>query len=125
MGAITCKEINFCPNPDLQFLHTPGHTQGSACFLLNTRAGRLLFCGDIVAINDSGEIDTEVEEGEIPRLPSTLSSWSKVVEHDFDALIPLHTFADCPVPFIAKGGKEALKKALAEVSAWWDQAEKP
>jgi glyoxylase-like metal-dependent hydrolase (beta-lactamase superfamily II) len=109
------------PEPGMQLLHTPGHTPGSACLLLDTGSGRLLFCGDIVAINDSGVIDTEVEEGEIPHLPSTLSSWAKVVEHDFDALIPLHTFADSPVPFIAKDGRGALKEALAEVTAWWEK----
>jgi glyoxylase-like metal-dependent hydrolase (beta-lactamase superfamily II) len=114
-------DADISPEPGLQFLHTPGHTPGSACLLLDTRAGRLLFCGDIVAINDLGVIDTEVEEGEIPHLPSTLNSWSKVIEHHFDALIPLHTFADSPVAFIAQGGKEALKKSLTEVTAWWKQ----
>ena len=109
-------DADISPKPDTQFLHTPGHTPGSACLLMDARTGRLLFCGDIVAINDSGVIDTEIEDREIPRLLSTLSSWSKVVDHDFDALIPLHTFADSPVPFIAQGGRGALKKALAKVT---------
>jgi glyoxylase-like metal-dependent hydrolase (beta-lactamase superfamily II) len=114
-------DADISPEPGLQFIHTPGHTPGSACLLLDTPAGRLLFCGDIVGINDSGIIDTEVEEGEIPHLPSTLDSWSKVVERHFDALIPLHTFADSPVPFITQGGREALKQALAEATSWWDR----
>lgn len=111
-------DADFNPEPNLQFINTPGHTPGSACLLLDTQKSRLLFCGDIVELNDLGVIDTEIEENEISRLQSTLNSWSKIVEHDFDALIPLHTFTESPIPFIAHGGREALKKALAEVTAW-------
>ena len=114
-------DADISPEPGLQFIHTPGHTPGCASLLLDTQVGRLLFCGDILGLNDAGAVDTEVEEREISYLPSTLSSWSKVVEHDFDALIPLHTVAESPVPFIAQEGREALKVALAEVTAWWDQ----
>ena len=112
---------DFSPEPGMRLLHTPGHTPGSACLLLDTPAGRLMFCGDILGLNDSGEIDTEFEEEELPDLKGALSSWEKVVSQDFDTLIPLHTFDKSPVPFIAQGGRDALKKALAEVSAWWEK----
>lgn len=114
-------DADFCPDPDLQFIHTPGHTPGCASLLLDSEAGRLLFCGDLLALNDSGKIETEVEERELSYLPSTLNSWSKVIEHNFDALIPLHTTAGSPVPFIAYDGRSVLKIALAEVTAWWEQ----
>lgn len=114
-------DADFSLAPGMQLLHTPGHTPGSACLLLDTQSGRLLFCGDILGLNDSGEIDTEFEEEELPDLKDALSSWEKVVSQDFDTLIPLHTFDKSPVPFIVQDGRGALKKALAEVSAWWEK----
>lgn len=112
-------EADFSLEPGMQFLHTPGHTPGSACLLLDARAGRLLFCGDVMGLNDSGQIDTEFDEEEFLHLPDALRSWKKILEQEFDTLIPLHTFEKSPVSFIAQGSWGALKKALVEVTAWW------
>jgi len=117
-------DADFSPEPGMQLLHTPGHTPGSACLLLDTKSARLLFCGDILGLNDSGEIDTEFEEEDFLDLKGALNSWEKVVSQDFDTLIPLHTFDKSPIPFIAQNGRGALKNALTEVSAWWEEQNK-
>jgi glyoxylase-like metal-dependent hydrolase (beta-lactamase superfamily II) len=109
------------PEPGLQFLHTPGHTPGSVCLLLDTKSARLLFCGDVMGLNDSGDIDTEFEEDEFLQLDEALNSWAEVAEYDFDTLIPLHTFEKGAVPYILHGGRDAIKKALNEVNAWLNQ----
>ena len=108
------------PSPGQEFIHTPGHTPGSASLILETPAGRLLFCGDLIALDEKGSISTEIEPQEVAGLPLMLNSWSKLIAHPFDALIPLHTYAESPRPYIPEGGREALRKAHAEVRAWLD-----
>ncbi|HSM70289.1 MAG TPA: MBL fold metallo-hydrolase [Anaerolineales bacterium] len=118
----TSWDADFSLSSDLHFIHTPGHTQGSACLRMDINERRVLFCGDILGLNDSGEIDTDIEEAELSRLQATLNSWSKMTEHDFDALIPLHTFDASPIPFIAKGGRDALRQAIEKVNDGWNQS---
>lgn len=106
------------PAPGLHFIHTPGHTPGSACLLLETQTGRLMFCGDCVGLDETGQVSTEFESEEAAMLPPYLENWARICEYDFDVLVPLHTLAGSPLPYIAQGGRAALKAAHAEVMDW-------
>ena len=124
-GVLTECEVDlvwredFSPAPDLRFSHTPWHTPGSASLLLEYGERRIVFCGDTLGLDEMGRISTEIEEREIPHVPAILKAWSKLLQHEFDALVPLHTLVPSPVPFIATGGRDALREALSTVEQWW------
>jgi glyoxylase-like metal-dependent hydrolase (beta-lactamase superfamily II) len=47
-------QIKGCKLTVFQFMHTPGHTPGSQCFIVN---GNRLFSGDVLFIRSHGRTD--------------------------------------------------------------------
>ena len=73
----------------VQLLHTPGHTPGSVCLLVD---GRLL-SGDTLFINGCGRCD--LPGGDPRQLFESLSKTLKVLD-DSTTLCPGHNYADTP-----------------------------
>jgi glyoxylase-like metal-dependent hydrolase (beta-lactamase superfamily II) len=76
----------------LQVIRTPGHTQGSVSFLLETGGKRLLFCGDLVA--SEGKIPT-MHDLEWPYvgtagIAAEIRSLNNVREIAPDLMLPAH-----------------------------------
>jgi glyoxylase-like metal-dependent hydrolase (beta-lactamase superfamily II) len=92
-GSSTPSEGTFQQNGiQLQIIDTPGHTQGSLSFLLETAGKRLLFCGDLVA--SEGKIPT-MHDLEWPYVGTTgiaaeLDSLNKVRDISPDMMLPSH-----------------------------------
>lgn len=104
---------DFHPSEDLQFIHTPGHTPGSACLLLRHGGRRILFCGDTGELDASLAIPVaDVTDDEIEWVRP---AFEKLLRFRFDSLVPLHTEAASPQPFLLSGGRAALWKAYSEL----------
>ena len=77
---------------ELKTIGTPGHTEGSVSFLLETAGKRLLFCGDLVA--SEGKIptmhDLEWEYVGTPGIAAEIQSINNVRDMAPDMLLPSH-----------------------------------
>src|SRR5213594_4824179 len=51
------QKLSIGENASLTVIHTPGHTEGSLCFLLSTGRKRYLFTGDTLFVNAVGRPD--------------------------------------------------------------------
>jgi glyoxylase-like metal-dependent hydrolase (beta-lactamase superfamily II) len=97
---------------ELRILKTPGHTQGSVSFLLETGGKRLLFCGDLVA-----------SAGKIPTMHDL--EWPYVgtagIAAEFDSLNNMRDVApDLMLPSHGAPSRNMLEwtpKLLAEIAA--------
>jgi glyoxylase-like metal-dependent hydrolase (beta-lactamase superfamily II) len=74
------------PNTRLTFLHTPGHTTGSQCILLNNTS---LFSGDTLFISSCGRIDFPESNG--VDMFTTLSKKLKILD-DSIGVYPGHAY---------------------------------
>ena len=73
-------------NIDIQFVHTPGHTPGSQCFLVNNN----LVSGDTLFINGCGRCD--LPGGNVDQMFDTISN--KLMKMSDDTIIfPGHNYA--------------------------------
>ena len=100
-----------------------GHCHPELVEAISSQAGRLMFCGDTVGLDETGQVSTEFEPEEAAYLPPYLANWAKICTYDFDALVPLHTLAGSPRPYISPGGRAALQTAHEEVSEWLGKLE--
>ena len=75
-------------NIDIAFLHTPGHTQGSQCFLFSDR----LVSGDTLFIEGCGRVDLPTSDPE--KMYQSLKKISTLP--DKTVLFPGHNYADAP-----------------------------
>lgn len=57
-------------NIDVEVVHTPGHSAGECCFLVNSETGLHLFTGDTVFVGNVGR--TDLETGSTPVMLKTL-----------------------------------------------------
>ena len=73
----------------VQFLHTPGHTPGSQCFLVDNN----LVSGDTLFINACGRVD--LPGGDPEKMWWSLNHRLKVLDDD-TILYPGHNYADRP-----------------------------
>ncbi len=74
-------------NIEVQFIHTPGHTPGSQCFLVSNN----LVSGDTLFINGCGRCD--LPGGNVEQMFDTLSN--KLMKMPDDTIIfPGHNYAD-------------------------------
>jgi len=82
---------------EIQFLHTPGHTPGSQCFLV----GNNLVSGDTLFINACGRCDLPGgDAGEMYRSLNRLASLDEST-----VLYPGHNYADEPTSTIGNERK--------------------
>ena len=77
---------------EITFLHTPGHTPGSQCFLINKR----LISGDTLFINACGRCD--LPGGSAEQMYESLQRLAKLGEDVI--LLPGHNYAERPVSTI-------------------------
>ncbi len=74
-------------NIEIQFIHTPGHTPGSQCFLINNN----LVSGDTLFINGCGRCD--LPGGDAEQMFDTI--YNKLMKMDNSTIIfPGHNYAD-------------------------------
>ena len=74
-------------NIEIQFIHTPGHTPGSQCFLVNNN----LVSGDTLFINGCGRCD--LPGGNVEQMFDTI--YNKLMKMNDDTIIfPGHNYAD-------------------------------
>jgi glyoxylase-like metal-dependent hydrolase (beta-lactamase superfamily II)/dihydrofolate reductase len=79
---------------DITFIHTPGHTPGSQCFLVNNR----LVSGDTLFINACGRCD--LPGGNAEQMYFSLQQLGKL--GDDAILLPGHNYAETPVSTIGQ-----------------------
>ena len=82
---------------DITFIHTPGHTPGSQCFLVNNR----LVSGDTLFINACGRCD--LPGGNAEQMYQSLQQLAKL--GDDVILLPGHNYADDPTSTIGQEKK--------------------
>ena len=85
-------------NIEITFIHTPGHTPGSQCFLVNNR----LVSGDTLFINACGRCD--MPGGNAEEMYRSLSKLSEL--DDKVILFPGHNYSDAPTSTIGLEKKE-------------------
>lgn len=90
---------------EIEFLHTPGHTPGSQCFLVQEH----LVSGDTLFINACGRCD--LPGGNAEQLYESLQRLKKL--KDETLLLPGHHYADEPLSTI---GKEKRKNPYCQIS---------
>ena len=74
-------------NIEIQFIHTPGHTPGSQCFLVNNK----LVSGDTLFINACGRCD--LPGGDVEQMFDTI--YNRLMKLNDDTVIyPGHNYAD-------------------------------
>ena len=79
---------------EITFIHTPGHTPGSQCFLVNHR----LVSGDTLFINACGRCD--LPGGDAKQMYASLQQLAKL--EDNVILLPGHNYADEPTSTIGQ-----------------------
>ncbi|MCH7786071.1 MAG: MBL fold metallo-hydrolase [Chloroflexi bacterium] len=97
----------------IRVIHTPGHTPGSVCYLLENRG--LLFSGD-TAFSNGERVSRSVPFPGYNK-PDYLKSLERLASLEFDTLCGGHG-----VPLVG-GASDRLKELLAtrpEPPSWWD-----
>jgi len=92
---------------EITFLHTPGHTPGSQCFLVN---GKVLISGDTLFINACGRCD--LPGGDAEQMYHSLNRLAELDESV--VLYPGHNYADDPQSTI--GQEKKLNPYLQETN---------
>ena len=84
----------------IRALHTPGHTPGSTCYLLDAHGGEpgALFAGDTVFVNGCGRCD--MDGGDPAQMFESLKSISRLPADV--RLYPGHDYGDVPASNIAR-----------------------
>ena len=81
-------------NTEITVLHTPGHTQGSACYFINQRRGRpLLFTGDTLFVGGMGAFF----EGTARHILLTIERLSELPGETL--VFPGHEYSDTTLKF--------------------------
>lgn len=83
-------------NLKIRFVHTPGHTPGSQCFLVELPGEQALVSGDTLFIGACGR--TDFPGGSPEQMYQSLQTLSKLP--DGTVLLPGHNYADRPVSTI-------------------------
>jgi len=77
----------------LTFLHTPGHTPGGLCVLINNES---LLTGDTLFIGNCGR--TDLEGGDFEAMYQTLQRIKKLPDHII--IYPGHNYGDKPFDWL-------------------------
>jgi glyoxylase-like metal-dependent hydrolase (beta-lactamase superfamily II) len=78
---------------DFEVIPTPGHTDGSTCFLWHSDGGRVLFTGDTIFLNQGEWVAVVLEESDRAKYVESLEL---IRELDFDLLVPWIATASQP-----------------------------
>lgn len=78
---------------DFEVIPTPGHTDGSTCFLWSGEHGRVLFTGDTIYISDGEWTVAVLDSSDRAKY---IESLELIRELDFDLLVPWNTTAGQP-----------------------------
>jgi glyoxylase-like metal-dependent hydrolase (beta-lactamase superfamily II) len=81
-GAFAQQELHF---PDFEVIPTPGHTEGSTCFLWDDGQRRYLFTGDTIYLKDGEWVAAVLS---VSDRATYLKSLALIGELDFDVIVP-------------------------------------
>ena len=81
-GTFEGRELHF---PDFEVIPTPGHTEGSTCFLCNDGQRRYLFTGDTIYLKDGEWVAAVLS---VSDRAAYLQSLALIGELDFDVIVP-------------------------------------
>jgi len=81
-GTFEQRELHF---PDFEVIPTPGHTEGSTCFLWNDGQRRYLFTGDTIYLKDGEWVAAVLS---VSDRVAYLQSLALISELKFDVLVP-------------------------------------
>ncbi len=93
------KELTIGKNIHLTFLHTPGHTPGSQCFLVNKN----VVSGDTLFINSCGR--TDLPGGDPKQMYDTMANRLMKLGDDM-ILFPGHNYAEEPTSTMGEQKKK-------------------
>jgi glyoxylase-like metal-dependent hydrolase (beta-lactamase superfamily II) len=96
----------------IEFIHTPGHTPGSQCFLVN---GERLVSGDTLFINGCGRVDLPGSDPE-KMYESLTQKLAKLP--DETVLYPGHDYADRPISTIGEEKQTNYYLRLSNLDQW-------
>jgi len=95
----------------IEFLHTPGHTPGSQCFLVN---GEALVSGDTLFIEGCGRVD--LPGGDRPRCTGrSPSGWPTCPDH---GPVPGHNYGPVPSRTLGEERKRNFYLLVPTLDAW-------
>jgi glyoxylase-like metal-dependent hydrolase (beta-lactamase superfamily II) len=81
-GTFEQRELHFS---DFEVIPTPGHTEGSTCFLWNDGQRRYLFTGDTIYLKDGEWVAAVLS---VSDRVAYLKSLALISELEFDVLVP-------------------------------------
>jgi glyoxylase-like metal-dependent hydrolase (beta-lactamase superfamily II) len=96
----------------IEFIHTPGHTPGSQCFLVN---GARLVSGDTLFINGCGRVDLPGSDPE-KMYESLTQKLAKLPDETI--LYPGHNYADRPTSTIGAEKQTNYYLRLSSLDQW-------
>ncbi len=96
----------------IEFLHTPGHTPGSQCFLVN---GQRLVSGDTLFINGCGRVDLPGSDPE--KMYESLTQKLAKLPDD-TILYPGHNYADRPTSTIGDEKQSNYYLRIGSLDQW-------
>lgn len=96
----------------IEFIHTPGHTPGSQCFLVN---GERLVSGDTLFINGCGRVDLPGSDPE-KMYESLTQKLAKLPDETI--LYPGHDYADRPTSTIGAEKQTNYYLRLSSLDQW-------
>lgn len=81
-GTFEQRQFHF---PDFEVIPTPGHTEGSTCFLWNDGQRRYLFTGDTIYLKDGEWVAAVLS---VSDREAYLKSLALIGQLDFDVIVP-------------------------------------
>ena len=91
----------------VKIIHTPGHTKGGICLLVNDEGGQYLLTGDTLFIGDCGR--TDLPDGSNSKMFNSLNNKIKPLPDDL-IVYPGHDYG--PKPFDTLGNQKKTSKVL-------------
>ncbi|HMC82764.1 MAG TPA: MBL fold metallo-hydrolase [Candidatus Polarisedimenticolia bacterium] len=96
----------------VEFLHTPGHTEGSACFLV---AGNRLVAGDTLFVGSCGRVDLPGSDPE--EMYRTLTQRLSTLPDEV-VLYPGHDYGDRPTSTLGQERRSNYSMKVPTLSQW-------
>jgi glyoxylase-like metal-dependent hydrolase (beta-lactamase superfamily II) len=107
------RELHFS---DFEVIPTPGHTEGSTCFLWHDGQRRYLFTGDTIYLKDGEWVAAVLS---VSDRTAYLQSHDLIGELDFDVLVPSMARG----PAYQETHREEIRRRVAAIAARLEQGE--